>query len=210
MVLRAQSNDTLVSLAADLIPNGVVVLQYVDDTVLCIKHVPEKAVNLKLLLYSFELMSGLKVKFMKSEIFTIGGDNEIVRFYSGMFGCQVGTLPMKYSGVPISSVALNTSDWDYVDDKLIRKFDAWIGNVASSGAKFFLIDACLLSTLYYPISMFLLNKTFMKKADKHRKRFFWQKEDKKSITCLGGTKFVDLKRKGAYALRFLGNKILVC
>jgi hypothetical protein len=50
----------------------------------------------------------------------------------------------------------------------------------------------------------------MKKADKHRKRFFWQKEDKKSITWLGGIKFVDLKRKGAYALRFLGNKILVC
>jgi hypothetical protein len=114
MVMRAQANNMLVGLAPDLIPNGVAVLQYANDTVLCISHDPEKATNLKLLLYSFELMSRLKINFMKSEIFTIGGDNDIDDFYSHMFGCQVGTLPMKYLGVPISSVSLKTSDWDYV------------------------------------------------------------------------------------------------
>jgi hypothetical protein len=33
-----------------------VVLQYANDTVFYIKHDPEQAVNLKLLLYMFELM----------------------------------------------------------------------------------------------------------------------------------------------------------
>ncbi|KAM0914187.1 hypothetical protein ACQ4PT_011721 [Festuca glaucescens] len=61
MVLKAQENCLLVGLAPDLIPNGVAVLQYAGDTVLCICHEPDKAVNLKLLLYMFELMSGLKI-----------------------------------------------------------------------------------------------------------------------------------------------------
>ena len=63
------------------------ILQYADDTLLCIKHDPEQAVNLKLLLYMFEMMLGLKINFMKSGIMLIGGDNSILEFYSDLFGC---------------------------------------------------------------------------------------------------------------------------
>jgi hypothetical protein len=61
-------------LAPDLIDKGVAILQYADDTVLCLSHNPAKAVNVKLLLFMFELMSGLKINFTKSEIFTINVD----------------------------------------------------------------------------------------------------------------------------------------
>jgi hypothetical protein len=54
---ECSKNGLLVSLVPDLVENGVVVLQYADDMVLCISHDAEKAVNLKLLLYMFELMS---------------------------------------------------------------------------------------------------------------------------------------------------------
>ena len=77
------------------------ILQFPDDTVLCISHDPDKAINLKLLLYSFELMTGLKINYMKSEVFLVGGDNDIATLYSNMFGCQVGKLPLKYLGVPV-------------------------------------------------------------------------------------------------------------
>jgi hypothetical protein len=61
-----------------LVNGGVGILQYADDTVLCISHDPEKAVNLKLLLTIFELMSGLKINFLKSELFVIGGDRQCI------------------------------------------------------------------------------------------------------------------------------------
>jgi hypothetical protein len=93
-------------LAPDLVDKGVGILQYADDTVLCLSHDPEKAVNLKLLLYLFELMSGLKIKILKSEIFTINADNETTRFYSDLFNCQVGQLPMKYLGMPLTFAKL--------------------------------------------------------------------------------------------------------
>ena len=73
MVLQAQKNNLFVGLAADLVENGVAILQYADDTVLCIEHDPDKAVNLKLLLYMFELMSSLKINYQKSEILCVGG-----------------------------------------------------------------------------------------------------------------------------------------
>ena len=73
MINKAQPNGLLTGIASDLIPNGVAVLQYVDDTIICLDHYVEKAINLKILLYIFELMSGLKVNFQKREVLTIGG-----------------------------------------------------------------------------------------------------------------------------------------
>ena len=58
---------------------------------------PDKAVNLKLLLYLFEIILGLKLT-LKNEVFTISGDNDITAFYSNMFNCQAGVLPLKYMG----------------------------------------------------------------------------------------------------------------
>lgn len=80
----------LVGLALDLIEKGVAVLQYVDDTILCIHHVRENMINLKLLLYLFEMMSGLKINYDKSEIYALGADNNIMAAYSDLFGCKVG------------------------------------------------------------------------------------------------------------------------
>lgn len=65
MIHRAQQNGLITGLVPHLISNGVAILQYADDTILCLQHDLEKANNLKLLLYLFELMSGLKINFRK-------------------------------------------------------------------------------------------------------------------------------------------------
>lgn len=110
MVLAAQKNNLIQGLAPDLVEHGVAILQYVDDTVICMSHDEDKTVNLKLLLYLFELMSGLKINFLKSEVFTIRGDNVIDKFYADLFNCQVGSLPMRYLGVPVSHSRIKVVD----------------------------------------------------------------------------------------------------
>jgi hypothetical protein len=52
-----------------LVEGGVFILQYVDDTILFIKHDWEKAVKMKLIHNSFEQLSSLKAKLPQSEIF---------------------------------------------------------------------------------------------------------------------------------------------
>ncbi|XP_066392028.1 uncharacterized protein [Miscanthus floridulus] len=46
------------SLIEHIIPHGVAILQYADDTIICLKHEMEGAVNMKFLLYMYEMMAG--------------------------------------------------------------------------------------------------------------------------------------------------------
>jgi hypothetical protein len=84
---------TLISgLISHLIPNGVAILQYTDDTIMCLKNDMEKVRNVKLMLYIFEQMSGLKINFEKSEIILVvvvvgGGDNTLAIGYAEIFNC---------------------------------------------------------------------------------------------------------------------------
>jgi hypothetical protein len=74
----------------------------------------------------------------------------------------------------------------------------------SSGGKKILIDASLSSVLYYPMSMFLLKKSFIEKVDKHRRRFFWQKnKNKKSYHMVRWTKVYRSKNKGGLGIKNL-------
>lgn len=179
MIKNAQRNKLIVGLAADLIPDGIAVLQYADDTIICIEHDVEKAVNLKLLLYIFEMMCGLKVNYQKSEIFTVGGDENVIKTYANMFNCDIGKFPIKYLGMPVSYTALKNSDWEFIVEKYMKWFEAWIGNAASMGGRLTLLDSVITQISIYHMSMWLMNKTFIERLDKHRRSFFWQGNNNK-------------------------------
>jgi hypothetical protein len=63
MIHKAQANDLFHGLADHIIEKGVFVLQYADDTIICLQHNIEGARNMKLLLYMYEFMTSLKIKF---------------------------------------------------------------------------------------------------------------------------------------------------
>ena len=73
----------------NLIDNGVIVLQYADDIVLCLGNDMDGPWNMKLLLYLYETMSvvshglgsdNFKINISKSEIAVInGGDADLER-----------------------------------------------------------------------------------------------------------------------------------
>jgi hypothetical protein len=156
------------------VENGVAILQYADDTVLCVEHDPEKALNLKLLLYMFELMSGLKINYQKSESLCVGGDDNILMTYADIFNSQIGHFPMKYLGVPVSYSSLRGVDWDFLEAKYVKRSDSGLGSNASSGGRLTLLNANISSIAYSYMCMFLLFKTILDRLDKHRRRFFWQ------------------------------------
>jgi hypothetical protein len=87
MILKAQSNNLFCGLISRIIDKGVVVLQYADDTIICLDHSIEGARNLKLLLYMYELMAGLKINFHKNEIMVINDEENWTTFYAEMFNC---------------------------------------------------------------------------------------------------------------------------
>lgn len=84
--------------AAMVVPGGLTILYYADDTLIFIKNSPEAIINIKFLLMCFEAMSGLKINFEKSETIFTGGDLESQLRASNMMNCKLGTIPMNYLG----------------------------------------------------------------------------------------------------------------
>jgi hypothetical protein len=66
--------------------------------------------NMKLLLSMFEQLSELKINFHKSEVFYFGQAKEHESQYAQLFGCQQGSLPFKYLGIPMHYRNLSNSD----------------------------------------------------------------------------------------------------
>jgi hypothetical protein len=58
------------------VEDGLLILQYADDTILFMEHDLKKARNMKLLLSAFEELLGLKINFYKSEVFCFGEDKD--------------------------------------------------------------------------------------------------------------------------------------
>src|SRR4051812_40509279 len=105
-----------------------------------------------MLMYMFELISELKINFMKSDFFTINADDNVVEFYSELFNCQLGQLPMRYIGMHVTFANLKNVDWDFLDARMLNKLDSWIGDSATSGGRLVLLDSSLSGIPYFYIS----------------------------------------------------------
>ena len=85
MIHNAQQNELLSSLISHVVPNGVVILQYADDTIMCLKHNLEGARNMELLLYLYEMMAGLKINFNKSGVVMLNDGSNLAQLYAEIF-----------------------------------------------------------------------------------------------------------------------------
>ena len=127
------------------------------------------------LLYLYEVMSGLKINFSKSEVILINGDDSKCLQYAELFNCQIGTFPIRYLGVPVSPYRLHVKDWTpLLEKKNERKLQTWKGSPLSIAGRTTLINSSLSSSFIYHMYIYLLPKTIVDSLDKQRRQFFWQ------------------------------------
>jgi hypothetical protein len=69
LIAGAKEDGQVNGLIPHLVDGGISILQYVDDTIIFMEHDIEKALNMKLIMCIFELLSGLKINHHKSMIF---------------------------------------------------------------------------------------------------------------------------------------------
>ena len=116
------------------------------------EHDIAKARNMKLVLCLFEQLSRLKINFNKSELFCFGRAKEGQDDYRQLFGCEMGSLPFSYLGIPIHHRRLTNKEWKTIEDKFEKKLSCWKGKLMSYGGRLVLINSVLTS-----LSMFLLS-----------------------------------------------------
>ena len=110
-----------------MVDDGLSILQYADNTILFMDHNLDQAKNMKLLLCTFEQLSGHKIDFHKSEMFCFGEAQGSVQEYTQIFGCELGWFPFRYLGIPMNYRKLNNKDWKEVQDRFEKKLSGWKG-----------------------------------------------------------------------------------
>ena len=69
LINRPKDEGQVTGIVPHLVDGGLSILQYADDTILFMNHDIEKGANMKMILFAFEQLSGLKINFHKSEFF---------------------------------------------------------------------------------------------------------------------------------------------
>jgi hypothetical protein len=101
LIARAKEDGQVDGLIPHLVDGGISILHYADDMIIFMEHDLEKALNMKLILCIFEELSGLKINFRKSEVFCFGKAKDTENDYIMLFGCEPGSFPFSYLGIPI-------------------------------------------------------------------------------------------------------------
>jgi hypothetical protein len=107
----------------------------------------------------------LKLNFHKSEIFFFGNAKEEEKKYRCIFGCEVGSLPFKYLGIPSQYRKLQNIDREPEEHRFEQKIALWLGKLLSYGHNLILINFVLTSLPMFLLSFFQIPEVVRKRLD---------------------------------------------
>jgi hypothetical protein len=110
MLGKAGNKGYITGLLSSLYLEGVVSLQYVDNTLLFLDHDYNSVCHLKWLMVCFEKLPGMKINYHKSDLSPVNLDEDESHRYAQIFCCKLGSFPFKYLGVPLHYDELRRED----------------------------------------------------------------------------------------------------
>lgn len=97
------------------------VIQYADDTLIILEGDARQLFFLKLVLHSFSISTGLKVKYSKSIMVPINLFDEKFNHLANTFGCFKGSFPFTYFGLPLGLTKPKIEDFLPLVNKCERR-----------------------------------------------------------------------------------------
>jgi hypothetical protein len=179
MLIKAAKEKHISGFMTSLHPEGILSLQYADDTLLFLKHSFVDAAYLKWVMIYFEQISGMKINYGKSDMVPVNLTEDETNQYSRIFCCKVGSFPFKYLGVPLHYEKLRREDVQPVVDKVINRIMGWKGRLLSYGAKLVLLKTCLASIPIYLMSLIRFRKWAIEAINSQMANFFWDDQGDK-------------------------------
>ena len=77
--------------------------------------------------YCFELVSGLKVNFVKSCIGGTGLGQSLLQSFAAILNCKVMVIPFVYLGLPVGGCHKRGAFWSRVLERVQGKLSRWRG-----------------------------------------------------------------------------------
>jgi hypothetical protein len=127
MLDKAVEKHLIVGVLDSLIDKGISHIQDADDTIIMTDGSDQSITNLKILLYCFEWLSGLKINYHKSEVLLFGYPQVEKERKANMLNCKLGELPIKYLGIPVSDKLLGIGAFQGLPTRMTKRLDPWKG-----------------------------------------------------------------------------------
>ncbi|KAJ9553900.1 hypothetical protein OSB04_017945 [Centaurea solstitialis] len=107
--------------------DGLVIshLQFADDAIFFGKWSVRNLRNLIKILDCFHAISGLRINMRKSKIFGVGVLEEEVQEWATGAGCDGGSFPLMYLGLPVGASMHRKNAWKPVVEKVRSKLPSW-------------------------------------------------------------------------------------
>ncbi|XP_066354452.1 uncharacterized protein [Miscanthus floridulus] len=100
------------------------IVQYADDTLMFLQADARQLVFLKAMLHSFAESTGLRVNYRKSQMYSINVPQDKMIRLANTFGCDIGSMPFTYLGLPMGTTKLKIEDLSPMMDRVERRLSA--------------------------------------------------------------------------------------
>ena len=154
-------------------------LSFADDLLLLCGGSERAASILKNALDTFSSLSGMVANESKSIILLAGDNHSYGRVIQGIFGYQIGSLPIKYLGVPLISSNLSANDCKVLLENMQSRIKSWTNRFLSFAGHLQLISSVLSSMQNYWAGLFILPKKCTNQMEKMLRSFLWSGVDLK-------------------------------
>jgi hypothetical protein len=149
------------------------IVQYADDTLMILEADARQLFFLKGILHSFSESTGLKVNYRKSQIIPINVQAAKMQVLANTFGCQVGTLPFTYLGLPMGMTKPRFEDLTPIMDKVERRLSA-CSSLLSYSRRLEMIKSAITPITTYASCVIKLPKGLIDNIDRARKQCLWR------------------------------------
>ncbi|XP_058774257.1 uncharacterized protein LOC131648523 [Vicia villosa] len=188
------------------------ILQFADDTIILGEDSCDNLWNMKVLLRGFELVSGLKTNFAKSNILGVNVGDWFINATTTFLSCKKGGIPFKFLGIMVGESLRKKKVWLEVINKIKGRLSSWKGSNISMGGRVPLINLVLNAIPTFTLSFFKAPGKVIKEIRRLQSDFLWsEKLDKKSIHWVKWKNVCRSKEKGGLGVRDVGevNKALL-
>ena len=114
----------------------------------------------------------MKVNVGKSEIVLVGEVNNLAALAS-ILHCRVGSLPMKYLGMPLETSFKMVSIWNPILEKMEKRLSRQKHLYLSKGGRLTLLRSTFSSFPMYFLSLFTIPKAVAARMKSIQRNFLW-------------------------------------
>ncbi|KAE8720432.1 Homocysteine S-methyltransferase 2 [Hibiscus syriacus] len=157
---------------------GLTHLSFADDLLVFCKGNIDSVVGVLTILDRFYEVFGLKLNPAKCEIFVAGIPTRTIENLRIITGFQIGSLPIRYLGIPLVTRKLTEKDCQALIDNIKLKLHHWSSRNLSYAGRLELIRSVLFNVSNYWCRQLVLPTSILKKVDQICSRYFWKGADK--------------------------------